>query len=57
MSINKTLLKEIKDILDNAQVVPHKVGTLSYGTHPRHGRMWNKNNREISTLEWTDIII
>ena len=39
-------LNEIKNILDNAGATPYKVGALSYGTHPRHGRMWNKGNRD-----------
>jgi hypothetical protein len=56
ISYYKQRLCCVKDILDSASVKPHKVGTLSYGTHPRHGRMWNKNNRKLSALEWVEII-
>lgn len=50
-------LKEIKTILSNAQIRPYKVGALSYGTHPRHGRMWNRGNRQLSPVEWSEIIV
>lgn len=49
-------LNAIKEILDKAGVQPYKVGALSYGTHPRHGRMWNKGNRDLSLLRWESII-
>jgi hypothetical protein len=35
--------------------VAHHVGALSYGTHPRHGGMWNKGNRDLSVLDWEKI--
>jgi len=50
-------LNEIKTILDDANVTPYKVGALSYGTHPRHGRMWNKGNRELSQLNYNEILV
>ena len=50
-------LNEVKNILDDAKVIPYKVGALSYGTHPRHGRMWNKGNRELSQLNWNEILV
>lgn len=50
-------LHEIKAVLDGAGVLPHKVGALSRGgTYPRHGRVWNRGNRELSVLDWNAII-
>jgi len=49
-------LNEIKEIMDKAGVEPYKVGALSNGTHPRHGRGWNKGNRDLSKLSWSAII-
>jgi hypothetical protein len=49
-------LTEIKQLLDHAEITPNHVGALSYGRYPRHGRMWNKGNREISVLDWGAII-
>ncbi|WP_341661157.1 DUF1643 domain-containing protein [Vibrio sp.] len=49
-------LSEVKEIMDKTGAQPYKVGALSHGTHPRHGRTWNKGNRELSTLYWESII-
>lgn len=51
------LLNEIKKILDDANTIPYKVEKLSYGTHPRHGLMWNTGNRELSLLDWNEILV
>jgi hypothetical protein len=51
----KRRLSEIKNYLESAGQVPHHVGALSYGTHPRQGRMWNKVNRDIRVLDWEEI--
>ncbi|MBP5996372.1 MAG: DUF1643 domain-containing protein [Azonexus sp.] len=48
---------EIKQRLDHAQVTPYRVGNLSYGRYPRHGRMWNKGNRQLLPLEWSAILL
>jgi hypothetical protein len=50
-------VKEIMNIMQQTNSVPHRVGALSYGTHPRHGRMWNKGNRELSELNWESILL
>lgn len=49
-------VSEIKQRLDHAQVTPYHVGSLSYGRYPRHGRMWNKGNRQLLPLDWTTIL-
>lgn len=46
---------EIKKLIDACGHTAHHVGALSYGTHPRHGRMWNKENRDLRILEWEKI--
>jgi len=48
-------LTEIRGYLEEIDLVAHHVGALSYGTHPRHGRMWNKGNRDIRVLAWEKI--
>lgn len=48
-------LTEIKKIVENSGHPVHHVGALSYGTHPRHGRMWNGKNRDLRLLEWEEI--
>jgi len=50
-------LNEIRKHLDDAGHVAHHVGALSYGTHPRHGRMWNKSNRDLRVLDWEKIYV
>lgn len=53
----KRRLTEIKKHLDDAGQIAHHVGALSYGTYPRHGRMWNKGNRDLRVLDWEKIYI
>ena len=48
-------LAEIRNLVESSGHTAHHVGALSYGTHPRHGRMWNKGNRDLRILEWEKI--
>ena len=41
---------EILSILENRTI--YCVGDLTKSGHPRHGRMWNLNNRDIRVLKW-----
>lgn len=43
---------ELRGLLDDCGVLPHRVGALSGGGYPRHGRMWNGVNRELLPLDW-----
>lgn len=45
-------VRAIRDIIIKAGHTAHHVGALSYGTHPRHGRMWNRGNRDLRVLSW-----
>ncbi len=54
-ALYKRRLAEIKRYLEDSGLVAHHVGALSYGTHPRHGKMWNKGNRDLRVLEWEKI--
>lgn len=49
-------LVEVKRILDQSRASLHHVGRLSYGKFPRHGRMWNKNDRDLRPLDWAPIL-
>lgn len=49
-------LVEVKRILDQSRVSPHHVGRLSYGKFPRHGRMWNKGDRDLKPIDWETIL-
>lgn len=49
-------LVEVKNILDQSRASLHHVGRLSYGKFPRHGRMWNKNDRDLMPLDWAPIL-
>lgn len=46
---------EIKNLVEACGHRAHHVGALSYGTHPRHGLMWNKGNRDLRLLNWDEI--
>lgn len=37
-------------------IKPFCVGALSYGKYPRHGLMWNKNNRDQRELNWEELL-
>lgn len=54
-SYYKRRIKEIKNLVESSNHKAHHVGSLSYGTHPRHGLMWNKNNRDLRVLNWERI--
>ncbi len=41
---------EILTILENRTI--YCVGDLTKSGHPRHGRMWNLNNRDMRVLKW-----
>jgi len=56
-NIFKERVRKVKQYIDNAGIQPYHVGALSGGRYPRHGRMWNKGNRNLSILDWADIII
>ena len=43
-------LGALKQLLGNRQV--YAVGAAVAGTFPRHGRMWNSNNRQIRSYDW-----
>ncbi|WP_240099684.1 DUF1643 domain-containing protein [Thermomonas flagellata] len=47
-------LAELRELLAGRQV--HRVGPLSGGRYPRHGRMWNAGNRKLEPLEWTELL-
>lgn len=51
----KRRIGEIKKLVEAFGHKAHHVGALSYGTHPRHGRMWNKGNRDLRLLNWAAI--
>ena len=34
----------------------HRVGSLAHGRYPRHGRMWNADNRTLELLEWNELL-
>ncbi|QJD29330.1 DUF1643 domain-containing protein [Methylococcus geothermalis] len=34
----------------------HRVGSLACGRYPRHGRMWNADNRTLEPLEWNELL-
>lgn len=48
----KRRLVEIKKHIEDAGHIAHHIGALSHGIYPRHGRMWNKGNRDLWTLDW-----
>ncbi|MGP1681246.1 MAG: DUF1643 domain-containing protein [Giesbergeria sp.] len=47
-------LAEIRDLLAGHPV--HRVGALSGGRYPRHGRMWNTGNRTLEPLMWSALL-
>ena len=47
-------LAELRELLAGRQV--HRVGSLSGGRFPRHGRMWNAGNRKLEPLEWIELL-
>lgn len=47
-------LAELREVLAGRQV--HRVGSLSGGRFPRHGRMWNAGNRNLEQLEWIELL-
>lgn len=47
-------LHELQNVLGNTRLF--KVGALVRGKYPRHGRMWNKNQRTKSSLLWADLL-
>ena len=47
-------LAEVRALLAGRQV--HRVGSLSGGRYPRHGRMWNAGNRKLEPLEWSELL-
>ncbi len=49
-------MRQIKSVLDNSGKRPSKVGSLTSGTHPRHGRTWNSGERELTSLDWNSIL-
>lgn len=51
----KRRLAEIKKYIEDAGHIAHHVGALSYGIYPRHGRMWNKGNRDLRVLDWVKL--
>lgn len=51
----KRRIQEVKMLIESYGHKAHHVGALSSGTHPRHGRMWNKGNRDLRVLDWADI--
>ena len=48
-------LAELRKLVESSGHIAHHVGALSYGTYPRHGRMWNKGNRDLRILKWEKI--
>ena len=51
----KRRIREIKQLIESSGDIAHHVGALSYGTHPRHGLMWNKGYRDLYILDWAKI--
>lgn len=47
-------LLELRDLLDGRSA--HRVGELSGGRYPRHGRMWNSGNRHLEPLAWIELL-
>lgn len=47
-------LAELREMLAGRQI--HRVGSLSGGRYPRHGRMWNAGNRKLERVEWTQLL-
>jgi len=51
----KKRLNELSELLCGQKI--HVVGSLSYGIYPRHGRMWNKGNRDLKEINWEALAI
>jgi hypothetical protein len=49
-------LQDLRTLIDEAGRPVHHVGALSHGSHPRHGRMWNGDNRDLKVLAWSSIM-
>lgn len=47
-------LLEIKILFSSRSIF--RVGALSLGQYPRHGRMWNKGNRLLQPLNWDELL-
>ena len=54
--IYRRRLEDLRILIEEVGRPVHHVGALSRGTHPRHGRMWNRNNRELKALIWPSIM-
>ena len=46
-------LTEIRQLIVGRGIPIHRVGQLTAGGFPRHGRMWNGDNRQLLPLDWT----
>lgn len=47
-------LLEVRDLLAGRPL--YRVGALVGGRYPRHGRMWNADNRTLAPLAWSEIL-
>ena len=47
-------LAELRELLAGRPA--HRVGALSGGRYPRHGRMWNAGNRKLEPVEWSELL-
>jgi hypothetical protein len=47
-------LSDIRKIFAGRTI--HRVGAMSYGRYPRHGRMWNRGNRSLHELSWDELL-
>ncbi|MCL6619303.1 MAG: DUF1643 domain-containing protein [Thermomonas hydrothermalis] len=47
-------LAELRELLADRRV--NRVGPLSGGRYPRHGRAWNADNRKLEPVEWSELL-